>query len=103
GTGRINLTLLDYTFLLSMVQGLLSWVSLLGGALTFLSSARHRACCKKPRRFLAYILLSGAVPGPTGAALLCSWLGWGRPGVTAGPPFYTMRRSKTHAFWPECQ
>ena len=28
------------------------------------------------------------VPGPTGAALLCSWLGWGRSGVTAGSPFF---------------
>ena len=40
------------------------------------------------RRFPAYILLSGAVPGPTGAALLFSWLGWERPGVTAGPLFF---------------
>ena len=41
----------------------------------------------KPTVGSSYILLSGAVPGPTGAALLFSWLGWGRLGVTAGPPF----------------
>jgi hypothetical protein len=39
-------------------------------------------------RFLAYILLSGAVPGPTGAALLFSWLGLRRFGVKAGSPFF---------------
>ena len=36
---------------------------------------------------LTYIILSGVVPRPTGVALLFSWLGWGRPGVKAGPPF----------------
>ena len=39
-------------------------------------------------RFPAYILLSGAVPGPPGAALLLSWLGCGRPGCKAGLPFF---------------
>jgi len=28
------------------------------------------------------------VPGPTGTALLFSWLGWGRLGVRAGSPFF---------------
>src|ERR1035437_1420903 len=48
--------------------------------LPILRTAWHGDCYYKNRRFLAYILLSGAVPGPTGAALLFSWLGWGRLG-----------------------
>ena len=55
---------------------------------TLIDCAWHIACYSDICRFLAYILLSGAVPGPTGAALLFSWLGWGRLGVKAGPPFF---------------
>src|ERR1035441_7682367 len=52
-----------------------------------LRTAWHGDCYYKNRRFLAYILLSGAVPGPTGAALLFSWLGWGRLGASRAALF----------------
>src|ERR1035438_5338840 len=55
--------------------------------LPILRTAWHGDCYYKNRRFLAYILLSGAVPGPTGAALLFSWLGWGRLGASRAALF----------------
>jgi hypothetical protein len=62
-----------------------------GKALPEKSDMWHRSCDHKPCRFLAYVLLSGAVPGPTGAAHLFSWLGWGRLGVTAESLFPAKR------------
>lgn len=53
--------------------------------LAFALARSLQPCCAC--RFLAYVLLSGAVPGlKTGAALLFG-LGWGRPGILARLPF----------------
>jgi len=47
---------------------------------------RHDVCYRITCRFLAYVLLSGAVPASPGAALSFDWVGGG-PGVIPGHSF----------------